>query len=77
MVVEGINISRKATRPNQTNPSGGFVDRPSSINMSNVAAVDPEGNVASRVGFSLDGGNKIRIAKRSGQALSIKESGQS
>ena len=68
-VVQGINISRRHTRPSQAGP-GGIVDKEMSIAVSNLAHIDPKDDKPVRVGFKfLDDGRKVRYAKRSGEVI--------
>lgn len=69
VIVQGVNMMRRHTRPSATE-AGGIVDKEASIHISNVAIVDPKENVATRVGFrTLDDGTKVRFAKRSGEVI--------
>ncbi len=69
LVVQGVNIVKRHTKPTQTNP-GGVVEKEGSIHVSNIAHLDPDNNKPTRVGFKfLEGSKKVRIAKRSGEML--------
>ncbi|NKB45378.1 MAG: 50S ribosomal protein L24 [Alphaproteobacteria bacterium] len=69
VIVQGINMMRRHTRPSASE-AGGIVEKEASIHVSNVAIVDPKENVATRVGFrTLDDGTKVRYAKRSGEVI--------
>ena len=69
LVVQGVNIVKRHTRPTQTNP-GGVVEKEGSIHVSNIAHLDPDNNKPTRVGFKiLEGSKKVRVAKRSGEML--------
>jgi large subunit ribosomal protein L24 len=70
VVVTGINMIKKHTRPNpQAGVQGGIVEREAPIQVSNVAIFNPETSKADRVGFRIDDGVKVRIFKSSGAAL--------
>jgi large subunit ribosomal protein L24 len=69
VVVSGVNMMARHTKPSQTNPQGGIVRKEATIHASNVAHIDPKDNKATRVGFKLDKGAKTRVAKRSGAAI--------
>lgn len=70
IIVEGVNIIKKHTKPSQKNPQGGIVEKESSINVSNVMVIDPKTNESSRVGYKfLEDGTKVRISKKSGEML--------
>lgn len=70
VLVEGVNIVKKHTRPSQTNPQGGIVEQEAPIHASNVMPLDPKTGEPTRVGYKvLDNGKKVRIAKKSGEPL--------
>ena len=70
IIVQGVNFVKKATRPTQENPSGGFSEKEAPIHISNVMAV--QGGKISRVGYKkLGTGKKVRVAKLSGQEIEI------
>jgi large subunit ribosomal protein L24 len=53
VIVEGVNIIKRHTRPNQRNPQGGIVQRESPINASNVMLLDPKSGEPTRVGAKI------------------------
>ncbi len=70
LIVEGVNIIKKHTKPSQKNPQGGIIEKESSIHISNVMVIDPKTNEPTRVGFKfLEDGTKVRISKKSGEML--------
>lgn len=69
VIVEGINLVKKHAKPSQMNPQGGIVEMEAPIHVSNVMPLDPESNEPTRVGYRIEDGKKIRIAKKSGQPL--------
>lgn len=69
VVVSGVNMIARHTKPSQANAQGGIVRREASIHASNVACLDPKDNKAVRVGFKMVKDQKVRIAKRSGEEL--------
>ncbi|WP_218048886.1 MULTISPECIES: 50S ribosomal protein L24 [Curvivirga] len=69
VVVAGVNMVKRHTRPSQTN-AGGIVDKEAAIAVSNVALIDPKDGKATRVGFkTLEDGKKVRFAKKSGEVI--------
>jgi large subunit ribosomal protein L24 len=66
--VQGVNMVKRHRRATQ-NDSGGIIPMEAPLHISNVAHVDPESGAATRVGFEVKDGKKVRIAKRSGKAL--------
>jgi large subunit ribosomal protein L24 len=70
VVVQGINVVARHTRPSQADPQGGIKRKEASIHVSNVAHVDPKDGKATRIGFKTDAkGRKVRFAKRSGENI--------
>ncbi|WP_430419254.1 50S ribosomal protein L24 [Phenylobacterium sp.] len=68
VVVEGLNMVQRHTRPTQLDPQGGIKNKEASIHLSNVAIVDSKGN-PTRVGFKIEGDKKVRIAKTTGEVI--------
>jgi large subunit ribosomal protein L24 len=70
LVVEGVNVVKKAVKPNpMSGVTGGIVDKTMPIHQSNVAIFNPKTGKADRVGFKVDGEEKIRVFQKSGDAL--------
>ena len=67
--VQGVNLVKRHRRPTQTSP-GGIDNVEASMHISNVAHVDPDSGKATRVGYLLEEGNKVRVAKASGKVIS-------
>lgn len=71
VLVQGVNIVKRHTRPTQLNP-GGVVEKEAALHISNVAHIDPKSNKATRVGYKVDSdGRKVRFARRSGEAIDL------
>jgi large subunit ribosomal protein L24 len=66
LIVEGVNIIKRHTRPNpQRNIKGGIVTREASLHASNVQLVCPECGKTTRVGHKIVGdGRKVRICRK-------------
>lgn len=62
VLVEGVNLVSKHTKPSAQNPQGGIVKKEASLHISNVMLV--EDGVAVRVGYQVDGDIKSRISKK-------------
>ena len=62
VLVEGVNLVSKHTKPSAQNPQVGIVKKEASMHISNVLLVD--GGVAVRVGYKVDGDTKTRISKK-------------
>jgi large subunit ribosomal protein L24 len=73
IIVEGVNIIKRHTRPNQKNPQGGIVQRETTIHVSNVMLIDPKSNEVTRVGMkvvtdpSTGKKRRMRVAKGTGE----------
>ena len=68
VVVGGVNMVQRHTRPTQADPQGGIKHKEASLHISNVAHVDSKGK-ATRVGFRMDGDKKVRYAKTTGDVI--------
>jgi large subunit ribosomal protein L24 len=68
VVVEGLNMVQRHTRPTQGDPQGGIKNKEAPLHVSNVAIVDSKGK-PTRVGFRVDGDKKVRFAKTTGEVI--------
>ncbi len=66
VIVEGVNMVKKHLRPTQQNPEGGIVEKEAKIHVSNVMLYDEKNKQASRVGYEVKDGKKVRVYKKSG-----------
>ena len=69
VVVEGLNMVQRHTRPTQSDPQGGIKHKEAPLHVSNVALVDPKTGGATKVGFRIEDGKKVRFAKKSGEVI--------
>ncbi len=68
-VVSGVNVAKRHTKA-QGAVEGGIIDKLMPIHISNLALIDPKDGKATRVGYkTLDGGKKVRVAKRTGATI--------
>lgn len=76
VIVEGVNLRKRHTKPSQRNPQGGIVEKEAPIHSSNVMMLDPKSNKPTRLGKQIiidekTGKNKrVRVVKSSGEMLS-------
>lgn len=64
IIVEGVNLIKKHTRPTQQLPQGGIIQKEAPIHMSNVMVIAPKTNIPTRIGIKvLKDGSKVRFAK--------------
>lgn len=75
IIVEGVNIIKRHTRPGQKNPQGGIVQREGSIHASNVMLLDPKTNEVTRVGSKVikdettGKRRRMRVARTTGETF--------
>ena len=67
VVVEGVNVIKKHTKPSAANQNGGIISKEAAIDASNVMYVHK--GKATRVGFKMDGDKKVRFAKSTGEVI--------
>jgi large subunit ribosomal protein L24 len=67
-MVQGVNMVIRHTRQSQTE-QGGRIPKEASVDLSNLAMVDPKDGGATRVGFKEVDGKKVRYAKKSGEVI--------
>ena len=67
VLVEGVNMVTKHTKPSAANQQGGIVNKEAAIDASNVMLV--VNGKAPRVGFKMDGDKKVRVAKATGEVI--------
>jgi large subunit ribosomal protein L24 len=68
VLVEGLNMVQRHTRPSQGDPQGGIKNKEAPLHLSNVAIADSKGK-PTRVGFRVDGDKKVRFAKTTGEVI--------
>lgn len=69
-IVEGVNLVKKATKPNAQNPQGGIVEKEAAIHISNLLVSDPKTGKPTKVGRKQDAkGKLVRYAKKSGEEI--------
>jgi len=72
VIVEGVNVAKKATKPNpMTGTTGGIVDKLMPIHVSNVALFNAATGKADRAGFKDVGGKKARVYKSNGEVVKV------
>jgi large subunit ribosomal protein L24 len=76
VIIEGVNLRKRHTKPNQQYPNGGIIEKEMPIDASNVMLVDPKTNKKTRVGYKVIVDDKtgkkksVRITKVSNEMLS-------
>ena len=75
VIVEGVNIRKRHTKPNQKNPQGGIIEKEAPVHVSNLMVLDPKTNEPTRIGTKIIIDEKTgkkkgaRISKISGEML--------
>ena len=67
-IVAGVNTVQRHQRQS-ANQEGGIIAKAATIHLSNIALADPESGKPTRVGFDVRDGEKVRVAKRSGEVI--------
>jgi large subunit ribosomal protein L24 len=75
VIVEGINIRKRHTKPSQKNPQGGILEKEAPIHVSNVMLIDPKNNKPTRLGSQIildektKKNKRIRVSRVSGEMI--------
>lgn len=67
VIVEGINMITKHSKPSMSNQQGGIITKEAPIDLSNVMYLH-KGEVT-RIGYKMDGDKKVRYAKKTGDVI--------
>jgi large subunit ribosomal protein L24 len=70
VLIKNVNVIKKAQKPTQDNPRGGFKEQEAPIHASNVSVLDPKTSQPTRIGSKLlPDGRKVRVSVKSGTVL--------
>ena len=75
VIIEGVNIMKRHSRPSQKNPQGGIIQREAPVHVSNVMLIDPKSNEVTRIGAKIvtdpTTGKKrrLRVSKATGETM--------
>ena len=75
VIIEGVNIHKRHTKPSQDNQSGGIIEKEAPIDVSNVMVLDPKSNEPTKIGSKIIIDDKtskkkiVRVSKKSGEML--------
>ena len=71
MLIEGLNMVTRHTKPNAANPQGGIIKQEAKINISNLMLIDPKSGQPTKVGRKRDEktGKLVRVAKKTGEVI--------
>ena len=67
-IVEGVNMVKKHMKPSAQSPQGGIVEKEAAIHISNLSLLTGKGETT-RVGYKMDGDNKLRFSKKSNEVI--------
>lgn len=68
-IVEGANMVSKHEKPGAKNPQGGIVQKEAAIDVSNLTLIDGKSGDATRVGYEVRDGKKVRVSKKSNEVI--------
>jgi large subunit ribosomal protein L24 len=69
IVIDGVNVRKKHFKVRRSGEKGQIIDIAMPIDASNVMLIDPKTKKPTRVGYKVDGGKKVRVAKKSGSVI--------
>lgn len=69
IIISGLNVAKKHSRPTRKNPHGGIIDLHMPVDASNVLIICPRCNKTTRVGYKLTEKSKLRICKKCKETL--------
>lgn len=69
ILIEGINVKKVHRRAQGEGKKGQIIEKTFPIHVSNVMLLDPKGDKRTRVGYKVEKGKKVRIAKKSGSTI--------
>jgi len=65
VIIEGLHLIKRAVKPNQKNPQGGFIQKEGSIDISNVMLLCPNCDEPARVGYRIgENGERVRVCRK-------------
>ena len=68
VLVEGVNIVKKHSKPNSKNPQGGMIEKESPVDISNLSLISSDGQ-NTRLGYRFEDGKKVRYAKKNNEII--------
>jgi len=69
VIVEGVNMVSRHTKPNSANPNGGIIKKEAPIHISNVMLIDPKSGKATRIRREKRNDKTVRVAAKSGEVI--------
>ncbi|MFC1553212.1 50S ribosomal protein L24 [candidate division KSB1 bacterium] len=72
ILVEGVNLIKRHTRPNQQVPQGGIIEKEGTIHASNVMVICPKCNNATRIKHKiLENGKSVRVCRGCSEMITV------
>jgi large subunit ribosomal protein L24 len=68
VIVEGVHMVKKHTKPSAQSPQGGIVEKEAPIQVSNLSLLTSKGEVT-RIGYRMEGDKKVRFSKKSNEVI--------
>lgn len=68
-IIEGANLVSKHEKPSAKNPQGGITKKEAPVHISNLSLIDAKTGNATRVGFEVRDGKKVRVSKKSNEVI--------
>ena len=68
VLVEGVNIVKKHSKPNSKNPQGGIIEKESPVDISNLSLISSDGQTT-RLGYRFEDGKKVRYSKKNNEII--------
>ncbi len=69
ILIEGVNVVKRHEKPRQAGKKGQIVNKTMPISAANAMFIDSKTGKRTRIGYKMDGGKKIRFAKKSGASV--------
>ena len=69
VLVEGVNKVYKHSKPSAANQQGGIIEKEAPIDVSNVMYFDKNANAPVKIGYKIENGKKVRVAKATGNVI--------
>ena len=69
VIVEGVNIRKRHTKPNQANPQGGIIKQEAAVHISNLMLIEASTGKATRIGRKLEDNKLVRYSKKTGEII--------
>ena len=69
VIIEGVNMAKKHQKPTKQNDKGGITEKEMPVHISNVMLISPKSNQPVKLRKTVENGRRVRVEKKSGQAI--------